>query len=234
MTICFNQPAFIPWGGFFCRLMVSDMMVLLDDTLFAQGFTFVNRNRIKGAGGELWQTIPVGRTHGRRQRIRDLQISNKLYWGEKWLETLRHAYSKSMYLKKLSVELGRIIQQPEARFVSFVEQVLQIQRAALAISAPFILQSDLGVGGRGIELLLNCCRTLGADRVLLPYRADGAVNWRRLQDEGVAVSFLNFRSPVYPQFWGDYVANLSFLDMYLCVGDGSRMLLERAFQVIDE
>jgi hypothetical protein len=40
MRICFNQPAFIPWGGFFARLLHSDKMVLLDDTLLARGFTF--------------------------------------------------------------------------------------------------------------------------------------------------------------------------------------------------
>jgi hypothetical protein len=46
VIISFNQPAFIPWGGFFARLLSSDRMVLLDDTVLARGFTFVNRNRL--------------------------------------------------------------------------------------------------------------------------------------------------------------------------------------------
>lgn len=46
MNVTFNQPAFIPWGGFFARLLNSDRMVLLDETILARGFSYVNRNRI--------------------------------------------------------------------------------------------------------------------------------------------------------------------------------------------
>ena len=91
MKVCFGQPGFIPWGGFFCRLMVSDTMVLLDDTLFARGFTFVNRNRLKGPGGEIWITVPVKKASGKRLRIRELEMYEADYWGMKWQRTLYHA-----------------------------------------------------------------------------------------------------------------------------------------------
>jgi hypothetical protein len=62
MRISFNQPAFIPWGGFFARLIRSDRMVLLDETVLGRGFTDVNRNRLKCPEGVIsmaWPEMPV-------------------------------------------------------------------------------------------------------------------------------------------------------------------------------
>jgi hypothetical protein len=59
MKLSFNQPAFIPWGAFFARLLNSDRMVLLDETILARGFSYVNRNRINGPRGEVWLTVPL-------------------------------------------------------------------------------------------------------------------------------------------------------------------------------
>jgi hypothetical protein len=117
--------------------------------------------------------------------------------------------------------------------VSFVLSILESQRSFLSIDSPFMLQSDLGAEGRGVELLLNCCRKLKARRVLLPHHAARSLNWRYLKEEGLEVRFLHFRSPVYPQFWGDYVANLSFLDMQLCAGKQSGILLRKASRLED-
>ena len=103
MVLSFSQPTFIPWGGFFARLRFSDVMVLLDDTLFAQGFTFVNRNRLKGADGEIWITIPVKKSKRGRQKIRNLEIHEKEYWALKWLRTLKHLYGKSVHFEKLEI-----------------------------------------------------------------------------------------------------------------------------------
>ncbi len=69
MRIGFHQPAFIPWAGFWARLAAVDQMVLLDDTFLARGFTFVNRNRIKGPNGEIWLTVLLKRKGRGRQKI---------------------------------------------------------------------------------------------------------------------------------------------------------------------
>ncbi len=50
-------------------------MILLDDTLLARGFTFVNRNRLKGPEGELWISVPLKRKGRGRQKIKDLARS---------------------------------------------------------------------------------------------------------------------------------------------------------------
>jgi hypothetical protein len=61
----------------FARLIHSDAMILLDETLLSRGFSYVNRNRIKGPSGEVWITVPLKKKGRGFQKIKDLEIHEK-------------------------------------------------------------------------------------------------------------------------------------------------------------
>jgi len=231
MTLSFSQPVFIPWGGFFCRLQASDLMVLLDDTFLAQGFTWVNRNRIKGRDGTLWTTVPLRRPRGKRQKIRELKIHEKTYWGAKWRETLRHAYARSPFLADFDREMADILADPGGDFLDCVVSILDVLKKTLFVSTPWIRQSEMGVEGRGPDLLRDLAFEAGADTVLLPHPAQRVLDWRSLENAGLAVRFLDFRCPVYPQFWGGFAGNLSAVDLVLCLGAESRRYLDGSYRL---
>ena len=232
MILSFNQPAFIPWGGFFCRLMASDTMVLLDDTLLAQGFTFINRNRIKGPLGEIWITIPLINIHGQRQKIKDLKIHEKAYWTKKWLNTLYHAYGKSLDYKDIINDLKHICGHKGSEFLAMILAILEFLKDSLNLSASYKLQSDLGIVSGGIQLLLDIARELRAKEVILPYFSQKTIAWNEFEKQGIKVRFLHYYSPVYPQFWGKYIRNLSVLDLLFCMGRESRRILENGYKLI--
>jgi hypothetical protein len=232
MRICFNQPAFIPWGGFFCRLMSSDAMVLLDHTWFARGFTFVNRNRIKGPGGELWTTVPLVNLPNQRQNIKGLKIHEKEYWAKKWLATLYHAYNKSIHYREIVDELRKILERKDDGFVGMIYPIFNFMKSALGINTPFLFQSDLGIESRGDQLLLDVAVGLKATEMILPYFSQSSVDWKRFENQKIKVRFLHYFSPVYPQFWGGYLRNLSALDLLFCMGHEGRQVLEKGYKII--
>jgi hypothetical protein len=195
--------------------MASDTMVLLDDSLFAQGFTFVNRNRLKCPDGELWITVPIRRTTGKRQKIKDLKIHEKQYWVKKWMKTLYHSYLKSLWFNEIQGELKRILEAHGDCFLDMVFSVLEFIKFELGIATPFTLQSDTGIKSSGFQLLMDMVEELNADEVIL-----------------IRVSFLHYFSPVYPQFWGQYKKNLSALDLLFCMGKESRRVLEKGYKLI--
>ena len=226
MVLSFNQPSFIPWGGFFARLMASDVMVLLDKTLFAQGFTFVNRNRIKGPEGELWITVPVKKSKRGRQKIRNLEIHEKGYWSMKWLRTLKHSYCKSIHYERINERIKEILNKDSFLFIDVVLPMLELLRSELNICTEFMFQSDLGIESNGVKLLMDISKRMEADEVLLPYFAQKRVNWKEFERIGVSVKFLRYTSPVYPQFWGDYKQNLSALDLVFCTGSQGKKIIQ--------
>lgn len=229
MILSFNQPVFIPWGGFFCRLLASDRMVLLDNTLFAQGFSFVNRNRLKGTEGETRVTVPIKKKGLGRQKIKDLEIYHKEYWGEKFLTTLAHLYGKSIYFDRVYKLLARIIKKKDNYFLNMVIEILESLRSNLGIKTPFVLQSETGVEERGVKLLIEIAYKLGAAEVILPYPSQSLLDWQQFEKEGIGVKFLKFAAPVYPQFRGDFINCLSVLDMLFSLGRDSGKLLKRSF-----
>ena len=227
MVLSFNQPAFIPWGGFFARLLRSDRMVLLDDSLLARGFTFVNRNRLKGPEGEVWITVPLKRKGRGRQKIKDLEIYEKGRWQKKFLATLRHYYGHSAYFEPVSGEIGRALDEPDLRFLDLTLAFLEILKSHLAIDREVFLQSATGITGNGPSLLVSIAQSLSADEVILPYGAEKAVECSPFEKQGIKVRSLRYLPPQYPQFWGEFLPNLSALDLLLCCGKDGRAIIEK-------
>jgi hypothetical protein len=231
MIISFNQPAFIPWGGFFARLIRSDRMILLDDTLLARGFTFVNRNRLKGPEGEVWITVPLKRKGRGRQRIRDLEIYEKARWTAKFLSTLRHYYGKSLYFEAVFREIEAVVGEADDRFLNISLGLLQTLKTQFAIANETVLQSSLGITGKGTALLVSLAKELGADEVILPYGSDKAVEISEFEKQGTRTLALRYGPPQYPQFWGEFLPNLSALDLLFCLGSGGRAVIEKGAHV---
>ncbi len=231
MRLGFHQPAFIPWGGFWARLAKVDQLALLDDTLLARGFTFVNRNRLKGPEGEIWLTVPLKRKGRGRQKIRELEIYEKAWWAKRFLATLRHFYGKSIYFEPLFSQLERIVNDQSERFLDLIEGLLLLLRDSFGFKTPFIKQSELGISGQGTELLVSLAAALRTDEVLFSSFAAKHVNFSQFKQKGIKVFLLYFDLPQYPQFWGEFCPNLSALDLYFCLGPEGRRLLEKASRI---
>ena len=88
----------------------------------------------------------------------------------------------------------------------------------LHIDTKILLLSELGVKGRGDELLIEICRKTGATRFLAQSAAKKYLNSDRFQAARISIEF--FRPPafVYPQLWGNFISNLSIFDLVFNCG----------------
>lgn len=227
MRLSFNQPVFIPWGGFFARLLYSDKMVLLDDTLLARGFTYVNRNRIKSPSGELWVTVPLRRKGRGRQKIKDLEVFEKTRWAKDFLLTLRHFYGKSVFFEPFFTQIRTVVETPDDSFLNMVCEILAILKKGFKIDTGVVHQSQIGITGKGTALLVAIAKELGAEEVVLPNFSRKAVDSDMFQKEKIKVRLLRYAPPSYPQFWRDFIDRLSALDLLLCVGKNGRAIIEK-------
>ena len=76
MVISIGQPAYLPWLGYFHRIALSDVHVVLDHVQFERN-SFANRNKVRSKAGPILLTVPVatGR-QGRDTAICDLATSS--------------------------------------------------------------------------------------------------------------------------------------------------------------
>lgn len=95
MIVSVNQPAYLPWPGYFHRIAVSDTHVVLDHVQFEKN-SVTNRNKVRTATGWSWLTVPL-RTKGRfgDLAIRSVEIDNATDWRTRHWKTLRQSYGRA-------------------------------------------------------------------------------------------------------------------------------------------
>jgi hypothetical protein len=220
-----HQPYFAPYPGFFCKASLSDVFVLLDEVQFAQGTTWVSRNRFKNHQGTLWMTIPVWKKGLGLQKINEVRICHEGRWHKKHLESLRTAYGNAPYFTDHALFVKEMFSEKFERLIDLNEMVLDYLMKVLQVNTRILRLSELGVAATGTPRLVETCRILGASRFLAQRAAQKYLDEKLFQEAGVELSFFNPPAPVYPQLWGDFLPNLSVFDLVFNCGPKARDIL---------
>jgi hypothetical protein len=233
MRIVTHQPIFLPWPGFFAKAIVADYMVLLDGVQFPRGRGWMNRNRLKSDTGELWLTVPVLKKGRGLQRISDVEILNENRWQKKHLKSITQNYVHSPYFEKYYPMVELIYQKSYKKLIELNLELIKFSWDALSIKTKLMLQSELGVSGRGTELLINICRQFD-NAIYLAFPAiKNHVDVYMMIKSGIQVNFIHYVPPVYPQLWGDFIHNLSTLDMLLNCGTECTKIITKSTGLMD-
>ena len=76
------------------------------------------------------------------------------------------------------------------------------------------------------SLLIEICKRLGANAYVSLSTAKKYINKDLFQREDIEVRFYPFRPIVYPQLWGDFIPNLSLVDLLLNCGQKALAIIE--------
>lgn len=227
MIISANQPYFAPFPGFFYKALLSDVLIILDEVQFPHGTTWISRNRFKNDQGALWLTIPVRKKGLGDQQINRVRICYERRWPRKHLESLKSAYGNAPYLGD---HLGFIEALLAARFEKLTDlnlAVISYLMNCLQIQTRLVLLSELGVKARGTQLLIEICKAMGASTFLAQSQAKKYLDADIFQNNGIELRFFRYVAPVYPQLWGDFLANLSAFDLVFNCGPKAREIIMR-------
>lgn len=222
-----HQPVFLPWPGFFHKAAYADYLVLLDDVQFPRGRSWLTRNRLKNEDGELWLTVPVLKKGRGLQTIKRVEIHNEKAWRRKHLLSIQQNYVHAPYFADYFQGIETIYQKNHSLLAEFTTELISFLLDALSLQTNVIRQSELGVAGKGTDLLIEICEHLGADRFFALPRADKHIDKEAMRRNRIEIVRAKFRPPVYPQLWGDFIYNLSALDLLLNCGPKSREIVVR-------
>lgn len=225
MILSINQPAWLPWPGYFHRIARSDLHVVLDHVQFEKN-SFVNRNRVRTREGATWLTVPV-RTAGRfGVSISDLEIAPDRRWARKHWDTLRFAYARAPHFAAHAAFFDDTLSRPWTRLVDLLEHVNRHLCSALEITTPQRHSSQLSPTGHKSDLVLELCRRLGATTYLSGPLGRNYLRSEDFSAAGIALRFDDFAPPVYPQCHPGFVPGLSVVDLlYNCGSEAAARLL---------
>lgn len=230
MLVAIHQPNFLPWLGYFDRMVRADLFVLLDHVQFERR-NYQNRALIRLEDESRWLTVPVVQL-SQKEKIIDKRVDNPAeesarWWGPNSFNTLRYAYRKAPHFDLYAPRLKEIFETRWEKLVDLNIATLEFAREALGIRTPMIRSSTLDVEGQRSGLLLDICRKVGASaflggmggsRVYLEKEAFAAAN--------MGVVWQDFRHPQYAQCGeAPFIPGLSVLDVLFNCGPASRELV---------
>ena len=225
MIVSTHQPYFCPYPGFFLKAHLSDVFVILDSVQFPRGTTWITRNRFKNDQGAFRLTVPVCKKGLGLQEINNVRIYHGDLWADKHLASFKHAYGNAPYFQDYIESIEEIY---FARFQLLIDLNVAIIRFLLdklRIQTEIRLLSETGIQNKGPALLIDICKHLGADIFLAQKSAGKYLSEALFGNEGIRLHYFNPTAPVYPQLWGEFIANLSMLDMVFNCGPKAREIL---------
>src|SRR4030067_2067875 len=98
MRIAVHQPNYLPYPGFFDKMMNVDIFVIYDDSQFNKQ-DFQHRNKIRIYRGWKWLTVPVEKktTSINTIMIRNDATKKGLKWSEEHINIIRENYKDAPY-----------------------------------------------------------------------------------------------------------------------------------------
>jgi hypothetical protein len=226
--VAIHQPNYIPWLGYFFKIAHADKFVFLDNVVYPDS-GFVNRNSIKTTSGPAWLTIPVISKGRRGQLIGAVETDNTRQWEERHLASLRCNYGRAPYFKETFALLEPHYRAPtrnRSSLADFNIGVICSIVAYLGVSTQFIRARELNVSGQKTDLLVDICRGIGASTYLAGTGAKSYQEDAKFEENGITPVYSPFSQQSYPQLFGEFVANMSVVDVLMnCGYSGTRRLL---------
>jgi len=226
MIVAVHQPQYLPWLGYFDKMDRADLFVLLDTVQFKKN-EWQNRNRIKTAQGWQWLTVPVA--YRFPQRINQVEINPRINWARKHLLAMRINYSKAPYFSDYFDSFEKILSENWQGIAALNLRLVRALTELLGISTPLRLASELGNLPEGPdERLIAICQHLGAAVYLAGMGGKDYMNLEKFDKAGIKVVFQEFKHPVYPQLYGEFLPNLSVVDLLFNCGKQSLRIIREA------
>jgi hypothetical protein len=221
MIVSINQPAYLPWLGYFHRIAVSDVHIVLDHVQFEKN-SFTNRNKIRTKDGSSWLTVPL-RTGGRfgDLAIREIEIANERRWADKHWSSIRLNYSKAKYFRHHADFFEALFSRSWQSLDPLLRETRAYMLGSFGMRTRILLSSELEPSARKSELISQLCCKVGATSYLSGSLGRNYLDEGAFRQAGIAVSYQDFHHPIYKQVYSGFEPFMSAVDLLFNYGPDS-------------
>lgn len=222
--VCIHQPDFLPYLGFFHRLLFTDIFIILDDVQFLRR-GWHHRDKIKTSHGEKWLTLSI-KKGDYYQKINQVILSeDRDMWIANHLNLLKVNYKKATYFDDYFPQIRDIYLSDFNRLIDINMTFLYFFFKLFDLKGNIIFSSELNVEGHNNLKLINLVKAAGSRHYLSGIGAKYYMDEEMFANEGITIEWQKFYHPVYPQLHGEFIPNLSCIDLLFNCGPNSKDVL---------
>jgi hypothetical protein len=197
----------------------SDLFVIYDDAQFNKD-DFQHRNKIRIYKGWKWLTVPVVKKH---IPIKNISIKNEtkikgLNWREVHLNEIKENYKNTPYYSKYERFFEKIYKDEYNFLIDLNMNIINFLKEAFEIKCQIVVSSELGFTSKSTNRLVEITETLGGDVYLSGLGGKNYLDTSLFEKKGIKVEYQQFIHPMYAQYYGGFVQNMSAIDKLLNTG----------------
>lgn len=221
------QPTYLPWIGYFAILKQCQQFIILDDVQFNKR-SWQQRNKIKSQGNEIILTVPVISKNKQHQRINEVLIDVSRNFRHKHIKSLSVNYSKSKYFNEIQNDLFDILNFPYQKLIDLNVNLIKYFINYLDINIKINFSSFYKSNNSKDQLIFDLCKLSNTKEYLSPIGAKAYLNENNLEKfykNNIRVNFFNYNVNEYKQLNGNFISNLSIVDLIFNEGKNSKYYL---------
>lgn len=223
--ICIHQPEHLPWLGYIYKIINSDKFVILDDVQYKKGhYSNRNRVRINSELGYSWITVPVSNKGVLKKKMNEVEIDYSKKWQKKYLDTLYYNYKKTPFFELYYFAIEKIIKNDFKYIADLNIEIIKFFIHCFKIKTELILSSTLNVTGLKDEKLLSILEKLQSRNYFIG--SNGEHDFEFFNKRGINTIEQSFKHPHYKQYHGEFISNLSAIDLLFNYGEESLKILK--------
>jgi hypothetical protein len=225
--ITLHQPEFMPWMGFFYKILHSDTYVILDAVQFKKNH-FSNRNKIRITSKTGWQyiNIPVSIKGNSKQNFNQITIQNSPNWKKKLLKAIYYSYQKSNYFDQVYPLIENCINTNSNRLIDINITLILAVLEFLEIKKEILFQSDLNINSSATQLVIDGTLACNSNIYLSGPSGKKYLDHKLLKQHNIEVIFKDFTHPLYKQVHGEFISHMSIIDLLFNNGKQSKNILQ--------
>lgn len=223
MRVSVIQSNYIPWRGYFDFIDDMDLTIFYDDVQYTKN-DWRNRNKLKTVNGSDWITVPV-RTLSLSQLIQETPIDYR-GWEKKHKNSIVQWYAKTNFFKDYSEELFAILGVKYATISELNITLCHWIMQKLEIDTPTRMSSEFVLHGSKTERLIDLLKQIGTATYVSGPAGKGYLDERLFREAGIGLEYKSYDYPMYPQLWGNFIGEVSVLDLLFNMGPEARKYLK--------
>jgi len=228
MSVAMMQPYLFPYLGYFQLLKAVDVFIFADDVNFIKG-GFIHRNKILLQNEEYYFIVPCEKK-SQNKLINEVRLSAKTKgYPDSILLTIKQAYAKAPFFTDVFPIIESVFRSDTDSIYRLAASSVESVSRYLELNVDFKFSSVSFNHTKGQERsirLINITKELGGHTYLNPIGGTKIYNKECFENQGIKLEFLVPEAISYPQFNGNFIPDLSIIDimMFNSIEDVNKLL----------
>lgn len=211
MIISAHQPAYNPWLGYFHKLLISDIFVIMDDVQFEKN-SFTNRNKIYCKPDGTMLTIPCNMKNHTEKSVKEMEIANDI-WKIKHLKSIEQTYSKTPNFNNVFPIIEKTLTLNSNFLVDFTNQLLLDIINYIGIDTKIVFASALNIASKKLDYVIELTKKLDGDVFVFGKLGKDYADVNYLLENSITPIFQDYKHPIYRQKGTEFIPYLGILDL---------------------